>query len=200
MIKRIAIERQYFPLVLKYTHAGSYALITVFVLLNVMAPWAFHQFHLAGATYLPMHIFALIAGLAFGWRAGLLVGLISPLASYAVSGMPVLPILPQVMVEISTYGLVAGILRERFNLRVTWSLLGAMIGGRLALLLAVAVIYLISGQVNSPLGSEAGPFFSVWSAVRLGSPGILLQVLLIPAIFWAAEKFARKKQAGTGGI
>ena len=66
MIRRIAFTRQVFPLVLNYTGIGSYALIAVFVLLNVLVPWAFHQFHLAGATYLPMHVFVLVSGLAFG--------------------------------------------------------------------------------------------------------------------------------------
>ena len=194
MIRRIAFARQVFPLVLKYTDIHSYALIAVFVLLNVLVPWAFHQFHLAGATYLPMHVFVLVSGLAFGWPAGLIVGLLTPLASYAVSGMPVPWILPQLVVELSAYGLLAGILREKFNLRVIWSLLGAMIGGRLALLLAILVIHLVSGQIHSPLGLETNPFFSAWSAIKQGWPGILMQLVLIPVAFWRAGKFTHKKR------
>ena len=195
MIRRIAITAEPLPLVLKYTDIRSYALIALFVLLNVAAPWAFHQFHLAGATYLPMHIFVLVAGLAFGWQAGLIVGLLTPLASYAVSGMPVLRILPQLLVELSAYGLLAGILREKFRLRVIWSLLGAMIGGRLMLLSAVLVIYLASGGIYSPLGAETNPLFAVWSAIKQGWPGILIQVVLLPAIFWMVGKSTLKKRA-----
>jgi thiamine transporter ThiT len=196
MIRRIAITAEPFPMVLKYTDIGSYALIAVFVLLSVLAPWAFHQFHLAGATYLPMHIFVLIAGLAFGWQAGLIVGLLSPIASYAISGMPVSWILPQLVVELSAYGLLAGALRQKFSLRVIWSLLGALIGGRLALLVAVLVIYLVSGQIHSPLGLETNPFFTVWSAIKQGWPGILMQLALIPVVFWMMGKFALKKRVG----
>ncbi len=194
MIRRIAITAQPFPMVLKYTDIRSYAVITAFVLLNVLVPWAFHQFHLAGATYLPMHVFVLISGLAFGWQAGLIVGLLTPLASYAISGMPVPWILPQLVVELSAYGLLAGTLRQKFSLRVIWSLLGALIGGRLALLVAVLVIYLVSGQIHSPLGLETNPFFAVWSAIKQGWPGILMQLVLIPVVFWIVGKSAFKKR------
>ncbi len=194
MIRRMAITNEPIPLVLKLTDIRSYILITLFVLLNVALPWAFHQFHLAGATYLPMHIFALIAGLAFGWRAGLLVGLLTPLASYTVSGLPPLQILPQLVVELSAYGLLTGILRQKLGLRVIWSLLGAMIGGRLSLSLAVLVIYLISGEIYGPMGVEINPLFSVWSAIKQGGPGIALQLVLVPVIFWVAGKFTIRKR------
>ncbi len=194
MIRRIAITAEPFSSVLKYTDIRSYALIALFVLLNVAVPWVFHQFHLAGATYLPMHIFVLISGLAFGWQAGLIVGLLTPLASYAVSGMPVLQILPQLVVELSFYGLLAGTLREKLNLRVVWALVGAMIGGRLSLLLAALVIYLVSGEIYGPLGLEINPFFSVWSAIKQGWPGIVIQLVMIPVIFWMTGRFTVKKR------
>jgi niacin transporter len=192
MIRRIIITAEPVPLVLKHTDIRRYALIAVFVLLNVVVPRVFHQFHLAGATYLPMHAFVLIAGLSFGWQAGLVVGLLTPLASHAVSGIPLLRILPQLVAELSAYGLLAGILREKFSLRVIWSLLGAMTGGRLALLSAVLVLHLVSGEIHSPLGLETNPFFSVWSAIKQGWPGILMQLVLIPVVFWTAGKLPRR--------
>ncbi len=195
MINRIAISKpQPFPIVLKYTDIRSYVLILGFVSVGVLMPWVFHQFHLAGSTFLPMHIFVLIAGLVFGWRAGLIAGLLTPLASYVISGMPLLPILPQIVVELSAYGLVAGILREKLNLRVIWSLLGAMIGGRLVLGLAALIIYLIVRESYSPLGLEANPFILVWSVIKLGWPGIIIQLVSIPIVIWLAGKFAAKKQ------
>lgn len=201
MISRVAISKpQPFPIILKYTDIRSYIFTGVFVSLAVFTPWVFHQFYLAGPTFLPMHIFVLVAGLVFGWRAGLVVGLFTPLASYAVSGMPVLPILPQIVIEITTYGVVAGILREKLNLRVIWSLLGAMIAGRLALLLTVSILYL-GGAIYSPLslytgtGVEANPLTVLWSVIMLGWPGIAIQLVLIPTGIWLAGKFAVKKPA-----
>ncbi len=193
MINRIAIfKAQPFPVVLKYNDIRSYALTAGFVLAAVSVPWVFHQFHLAGPTFLPMHIFVLIGGLVFGWRAGLIIGLLTPLASYTISGMPVLRILPQIVIELSAYGLIAGILREKYNLRAIWSLLGAVIGGRLALLLALLTIYLVAGESYSPLGSEVNPFVAFWSVIKQGWPGIAVQMVSIPAIIWLVGKVAAK--------
>jgi len=198
MISRIAIAKpQPFPTVLKYTDIRSYVFTFVFVLLDVLVPWVCHQFHLAGPTFLPMHIFVLLAGLLFGWRAGLIVGFLTPLTSYAISGMPVLRILPQIVVELSTYGLVAGILRQRLNLRPIWSLIGAMVSGRLALGLAVLSIYLIVGEIYTPLGSAANPLTVVWAVIKQGWPGIVIQLALIPLVIWLVGKLTTKKAKGS---
>ncbi|HIE18027.1 MAG TPA: ECF transporter S component [Dehalococcoidia bacterium] len=198
MINRIAISKpQPLPLILKYTDARSYIFTAVFVALAVLVPWVCHQFHLAGATFLPMHVFVMIAGLMFGWRAGVATGLLTPLISYLTSGMPVLSILPQITVEISTYGLVAGALRERYHLRTLWALLGAMVGGRLVLLATIVIVYLITGESHSPLGQETSPFLAFWAAVKQGWPGIVIQLVSIPLIVWLAAKLlSRKGQTG----
>jgi LytS/YehU family sensor histidine kinase len=190
MINRIAFSKPNSLLMaLKYKDIQSYLFTAAFVMLAVFVPWVFHQFHLAGPTFLPMHIFVLIAGLLFGWRAGLLVGLFTPLVSYFVSGLPAINVLPQVVIEVTAYGLIAGMLREKYNLRTIWSLLGAMIGGRLALLSAISIIYLIAGQSYSPSGLEAGPLASFWSTVKQGWPGIVIQLISIPAIIWLVGEF-----------
>ena len=178
------------PLVLKYTGVRSYIFPSVFVLLSVASPWVFHQFHLAGPTFLPMHIFVFVAGLLFGWRTGLVVGLLTPLTSYAASGMPALQVLPQIVVELSVYGLVAGILREKFDLLVIWSLLVAMVAGRLALCIGAIVTHFTIGTLYSPLGLEANHFLVVWSVIKQGWPGIVMQLALIPAIIWLVGKLA----------
>ena len=191
MINRIAFSKpQSLLMTLKYNDIRSYVLTALFVMLAIFVPWAFHQFHLAGATFLPMHIFVLIAGLIFGWRAGLIVGLFTPLVSHFISGMPVLNVLPQIVIELSAYGFIAGILRQRYNLRTIWSLLGAIIGGRMALLLAILAAYFIAGQSYSPLGLAANPLASFWSTIKQGWPGIAIQLAFIPAIIWLVDKFA----------
>ena len=190
MINRIAFSTpRSLPVALKYKDVRSYLLTATFVMLAVLVPWLFHQFHLAGPTFLPMQIFVLLAGLLFGWRAGLLVGLLTPLVSYFISGMPAVNILPQVIIEVSAYGLIAGLLREKYHLRTIWSLLGAMIGGRLALLSAISIMYLVGGQSYSTLGLESNPLASIWSTLSQSWPGIIIQLAFIPAMVWLAEKF-----------
>ena len=194
MLRRIAINTRPLPLSLRLSDIRAYVVIAVFVLLSVLTPWAFHQFHLAGATYLPMHFFIFIAAVAAGWQAGIIVGLLTPLASYAVSGMPALTILPQVAVEVTIYGLLAGLLRQKFHLSVVWSLLGAMIGGRLALLVSVIFIQAITGNVYSPLGTAATPYAAVWNTIAQSWPGMLAQLVLIPLGFWLFNRYTGRKR------
>ena len=182
------------PLLLKFTDIRSYVIAAVFIALDVLVPRLFHMFQLAGATYLPMHIFVLLAGLLFGWRAGLIVGLFTPVASFAVSGMPVARILPQITVELATYGVVAGLLREKLNLRTVWSLLGAMVAGRIALLAMVFIISIITGTIFSPLGAASVPWLAVRDAVKQGLPGIIIQLALLPAIVLIVEKMTARKK------
>ena len=197
MINRIAFSRpNSLLLALKYKDVRSYLFTAAFVMLAVFVPWVFHQFHLAGPTFLPMHIFVLLAGLLFGWRAGLLVGLFTPLTSYFISGLPALNVLPQVVIEVSTYGLIAGLLHEKYNLRAIWSLLGAIVAGRLSLLLAISIMYLFAGHSYSPLGSESSPLASFWATVQQGWPGIAIQLASIPAVIWLAGKFSNREIKG----
>jgi len=196
MLRRLAVTARPLPLSLRLTDVRTYLIIAAFVALSVLTPWIFHQFQLAGATYLPMHFFIFVAALVGGWQAGAIVGLLTPFASYAVSGMPALTVLPQIAVEVAAYGLVAGLLRQKLNLNVFWSLLGAMAAGRLALLVAVFLVQAITGHVYSPLGSSATPLDAVWNTVAQSWPGLLAQIVLIPTAFWAFGRFSRKSQAG----
>ena len=193
MVARVAILRTTaMPFLLKFTDIRSYLFATTFVLLSIGLPFTFHQFHLAGPTYLPMHIFVLLAGLLFGWRAGLIVGFFSPIISYAISGMPVPAVLPQIVAELSVYGLVGGLLREKVHLHVPWSLLGAMISGRIFLLLVTSMLFLVTGEANSPLGAESTPLTVLWSAVKQGWPGIVIQLAALPILVWLIERFAAR--------
>jgi hypothetical protein len=161
----------------------------------VLTPWALHQYPLAGPTFLPMHLFIFVAALAGGWQAGLVVGLLTPFASFAVSGMPPAAILPQLAVEVTAYGLIAGILRQKYNLNVFLSLLGAMAGGRIALLIAVFAVQAITGHVYSPLGPTATPLTAVWNTIAQSWPGMLVQLAVIPAAFWAASRLLSGRRA-----
>lgn len=158
---------------LKFSDARLYVFASAFMALDVLIPWVCHYVHpLAGLTFLPMHIFVILAGLLFGWRAGLLVGLFTPLISFGVSGMPVLAILPRITVELSAYGLAAGFLRGKLNLRILWALIGTMVIGRLALGLAVLLFS----------WGEANPLLYVWSVIEQGWPGMLIQLIIIPPL------------------
>ncbi len=194
MFSRIAVAKRPLPLTLKLTDIRAYGIIAAFTALSVGLPWVFHQFGLAGATYLPMQLFVFAAALACGWQAGVIVGILTPLASFAISGMPAATILPQVLIESVAYGAIAGLLRQKFNFKAAWSLIGAMVGGRIALLAAVAVIFGITGNVYSPLGASATVTSAVWNTIAQSWPGMLIQLALIPLAFWAIDRFSAAKR------
>ena len=68
-----------------------------------------------------------------------------------------------------------------------------MISGRLVLCLAVLSVSLIVGESYSPLGLETNPFIVVWAVIKLGWPGIVIQLASIPIVIWLVGKFAAQK-------
>ncbi|MBN1593208.1 MAG: ECF transporter S component [Candidatus Coatesbacteria bacterium] len=143
-------------------------LIASFIVCSVAIPFATHQFGpIVGRILLPMHFFALLGGIALGWRAGLLVGALSPVLSYILSGMPTGATLPILVIETAIYGLIAGLLRARGKNALT-ALVAAIVAGRIVLFAGAALVL-------------PTPLHSYMAAVATASiPGIALQLILIP--------------------
>ncbi len=166
------------PKVLTFSEAKYYIFTAVFTASAVFFPWLAHQFHVAGPVFVPMHFFVIIAGLLFGWRAGMVVGAVSPLLSYGITHLPPMVILPEIMLELAVYGFSAGILREK-NFNIFTAIFGAMFLGRLARLLMV-----------SGLGFKTNPMKSF----EMSWPGVVLQIVLIPIIIYLLQKFVFNKR------
>jgi len=165
------------PKVLSFSETKYYIFSVTFIAAAVFFPWLCHQFNFAGAKFLPMHFFVMFAGFLFGWRTGLLVGVLTPLMSHSITHMPPMTILPEVILELGIYGLAIGLLREK-KLNIWAALLGAMILGRLARFLFVL-----------GMGFETNP----WWYFQISWPGIALQLALIPVIIYLLQKFLFKK-------
>ena len=159
-------------------------LTAVCIALCVVLPQAFHAIPNAGAVYLPMHIPVLLCGLLTGWPYGLLCGLAGPLLSSLITGMPPAAILPSMMVECAVYGFISGLLMQRIrsgklSLDLYISLLSAMLSGRI-----------LSGAVKALLFARGSITLASWAAGSfvIGLPGIVIQLLLLPAIVLALSK------------
>ncbi len=154
------------------------------VALGVVLPQAFHMIPNAGSVFLPMHIPVLICGLVCGWQYGLLAGLLTPALSSMLTGMPPAAILPGMVCELGTYGLVTGLLircvpgRNRI-VRLYGSLVCAMIAGRV-----------VSGVLNALIfrAGEYGMQMWLTASFVTALPGIVIQLLLIPGLIVALEK------------
>ena len=106
------------------------------IAIGVLLPMAFHVIPNGGSVFLPMHIPVLICGLFCGWPYGLACGILTPFISSVTTGMPPAMILPQMMVELAVYGLVAGLCTQYISMKnemtkLYMSLIIAMLAGRI---------------------------------------------------------------------
>jgi niacin transporter len=121
---------------------------------------------------LPMHWPVILAGLVFGWRAGLLVGLLSPSVSHLISGMPFPPMIPGMTIELASYGFVGGFLRERIHLNALLSVLIALVVGR--------VVFLGSVLLMHPTSLPFAQYLQ--TAMVPGLAAAIAQVLTLPLL------------------
>ena len=154
----------------------------MFLAIAVLLPQVFHLIGgpAAGKLFLPMHLPVLLAGFLIGWQAGLITGLIAPFLSFLITGMPPVPTLFFMAVELPVYGLVAGLFKEN-KLNIVIKVLISMVAGRAALGLA----YMVGAYV---FNVEIAPWAAVGSAIVSGIPGIAIQIVLIPTIVFLLRK------------
>ncbi len=145
------------------------------IAIGYVLPMIFHMFNMGGPAFLPMHIPVLIAGLLLSPQSALLVGMVTPVLSSLLTGMPpIYPMLPIMFFELATYGLITALCFGKFNLGYFKSLTIAMIAGRIVAGLVVAVLAVGFGLPMSPV-----PY--ILGAIATGLPGIAIQYVVVPA-------------------
>ncbi len=150
--------------------------------LALVLPFLTGQIPQIGSALCPMHIPVLLCGFLCGWPWGLAVGFIAPLLRSVIFGMPVMiPGAVAMAFELATYGAVAGFLYRKFPKKLPGiyvSLLIAMIAGRVVWGIARLILAGIVGN-----GFTFTMFIS--GAITTAIPGIIAQLVLIPAIVYA---------------
>ncbi|MEG0115171.1 MAG: ECF transporter S component, partial [Hydrogenoanaerobacterium sp.] len=135
-----------------------------------------------GPVLLPMHLPVFLAGLLCGGPYGAIVGAVLPILSTLLTGMPkMFPTMPMMTVELAVYGLVY----KKSKRGVLFALVCAMVAGRCANALAL----LFTGAV---LHLTVPPAVSVLSSVILGLPGIIVQLVLVPAVVRLVSHYESK--------
>ena len=153
------------------------------VALCLVLPMAFHSIPNAGSIFLPMHIPVLLCGLICGWPFGLVTGLLGPFLSSIITGMPPAAMLPSMMVECAAYGAVSGLMMKFVRTKhavadLYISMVTAMAAGRILAGLAKAWIF----TPGTP------PFAWVTTSLVTGIPGIVIQLVIMPAIIFALTR------------
>ena len=152
--------------------------------LGIVLPMAFHAIPGAGNAWLPMHVPVMICGLVAGPAPGATAGLLAPVLSSLLTGMPAAPILPSMACELVTYGLVSGALSARVRtgrlpLDLYVSLVGAMLLGRV-----------VGGALQALIFSAGSYSLAAWATGYLltGLPGIVLQLVVVVPVVVALER------------
>ncbi len=160
--------------------------IALHLALAIILPVAFHQFGVAGRIFLPMHIPVLLCGFTIGAAAGAIVGLLAPVLSHLLTGMPPLYAVPLMTLELPLYGIVAGLTYKKMGMNIYLSLLISMVIGRLAFALGLVILGLF---IDLPYGPMQ--FFAAGGALITGLPGIILQIIIIPPLVAAIKRAQR---------
>jgi len=145
-----------------FSDAKTYLVAALFVAGNIVLPQLCHLVPQGGARWLPIYFFTLVAAYKYGWRAGLLTALASPLVNSALFGMPATSALPAIVLKSTVLALAAGFAAAHFK--------------RVSLLLIAAVV--LTYQIVGTLGEWAmvGSFYAAVQDFRIGVPGMLLQI------------------------
>ncbi len=157
----------------------SLAFQALLVALAVALPSLAHVWGLPVLMLLPMHWPVFLAGLAYGWIGGGLVGLLAPAANFIVSGRPGPAFLPAMTIELAVYGLTAGLLREKARWSPWAAMVAALVAGRLAYL---AVVLLMGRVINAAF---------LQATLLPGLPVAVLQALVLP---WLAQRWVATQQ------
>lgn len=161
---------------------STYKLVlsAMFLTVGIILPFFTGQIPQIGNLLLPMHFIVFLCTYICGWQYGTAIGFILPLLRSFMIGAPVLyPTAIAMSLELCVYGLVAGVIyqtaKHRNVFMVYASMITSMICGRAVWGLAELFLLRIKSEIFS---------FEMFilAAFINALPGILLQLILIPAI------------------
>ena len=162
------------------------AMAAIMMALGFVLPFFTGQIPQIGGMLCPMHLPVLLCGLLCGWRYGLAVGFLLPLLRSVTLGMP--PMFPTAVAmafELAAYGFLAGFLyaRSRWQCVVALyrCLIAAMLGGRVVWAVVRVILSGVSGQAFTWQMFLSGAFLTA-------IPGIILQLVFIPAVMVALDR------------
>lgn len=139
-----------------------------------------------GEMLLPMQLPVLLVGFLAGPYAGLITGFLAPIISFALTGMPGVVMLPFITAELLAYGVCAGMLRGR-KIPVIGKVFLAQLAGRVLRATAVLCAVYVFGSTEIAVTTA-------FMNIKTGIWGIVLQLILIPAIVYGVRKASENER------
>lgn len=161
-------------------------LTAMFFAIGLLLPFLTGQVPQIGSMLLPMHLPVFLCALICGWKYGVTMAMLLPITRSLIFTMPPLyPVAIAMTFELGTYALVAGLMYEKSRWQCVRALYGcivtAMIAGRIVWGLMMALLMGIKGNTFTFQAFISG-------AVLNAIPGIIIQLILIPAIMVALDR------------
>lgn len=159
--------------------------------LGLILPYVLaHGLGIKGNVLLPMHIPVFLCGFLCGWKYAGILGFTLPYINGVLTGMPVIyPSAILMSFELTAYGLITGVLYyktplRRWKLGMYPALLGAMAVGRAVYGLSMVLLFHFDESVKAA---------TVWASVVTGIPGIIVQLIVVPAISISVLNYPKNK-------
>ncbi len=177
-------------------------LSAMFLAIGLVLPFLTGQIQVIGNMLLPMHIPVLLCGLICGAPYGFAVGAVMPLLRFALFSMPPMPNAISMSAELAAYGLIIGLVYTRSTWKCIVSLYRSMI---IAMLAGRAVWGIVQAAVLGINGNSFTFKMFLTGAFINAVPGIILQLILIPAVMLALGRtglipFGKKRKADAGEV
>ncbi len=157
-----------------FTSLRTYVAAAIFVVGNIVVPQLCHLIPNGGLIFLPIYFFTLVGAFKCGWKVGLLTAILSPVVNCLLFGMPPVASLPAILIKSVALVLAVALVSRKMGFSI-WSV-------------AIAVIsYQIVGMAAEFLMDFN--FMHALQDVRIGWPGILIQIVGGWALLKAIEKW-----------
>lgn len=147
---------------LSYGDIRTYVWSAAFVACNIVLPQLCHLVPCGGLTWLPIYFFTLVAAYKFGFAAGLLTALLSPLANNLMFGMPPAPMLPIILSKSVLLAAAAAFFARKAGRVALWAVAASVVAYQAV---GTMVEWGMSGSLSVALQD-----------IMIGWPGILMQV------------------------
>ena len=150
-------------------------LSALFIATGLILPMIFHTVNLSGSIFSPMHLPVMLGGFLLGPTYGAIIGIITPVLSSILTGMPpLMPIMPMMALELLGYGFMTGFLFRKTK-KIYMSLIISIVFGRLCSMVGAFIL-------SITLAPQISPIPYVLSGIVNGVPGIAIQLILIPTL------------------
>jgi len=168
----------------------------LFAALGVVVPILFHLVGL-GRVFPPMHLPILVAGFFVSPAVAAALGFVTPWVSSFLTGMPPLPVAVLMSLELPVLAGVASLCYQTLKGEVhgnRWVGKIIVVWGStlIAIVARITVDLVLLAKVVAPLLQLPAGSFGL-AAVLAGTPGIVLQLTIVPTIVLAIERVGKER-------